>query len=457
MSSLANKVEKTIEGKNITLSSARNIYENGNGTSLLKSRGYSDGAKELAKTNTLKDKKNISLLECTQEQAEGHLIKEYNNQNKQELTSVEDSKRDKYKMVYSVVAVPYVYNYKDANDTTSKPISKIGSKYACSSLVEKYPLYGYWCDENKNKLTKTNIQDKEEVYFYIQSENIKDGTLGVLTLIDKDILLHDEISSLNFTINNNEALVLIDFDKIKFNIIDLIKSEQDKEIELFVKVEIKEFKIEKELAKDKKDNLITKCGYYKIGTRSLENRNYPDNINILYPKVVHAVAEVLDYINTEPIHEQIAFIDDTNIGFTTAYAKYNEDKQEKEYGMLKTDSEMSDIPNTKLALSKYHWDNILGDEDTFKEAIYQVVNDNKYAVSQSIVQMNNNDIDKIEKLAPSKKGEEIDFTFTRIKIYTPEEGKRYSLLGANCQDFVQEVRDKYNELKKEAKAKESLS
>ncbi len=127
--------------------------------------------------------------------------------------------------------------------------------------------------------------------------------------------------------------------------------------------------------------------------------------------------------------------------------------------MLKTDPEMSGIVNTKEALSKYAWDKYYCDEDTLKEAIYKTINKHKYAVSDTIAQMNADDISRqqdIETL-PGEEGEKIDFTFTKIIRYTPEEGQRYDLMGTNCQDFVQKVRDKYKILEKEAKNKEGLS
>ena len=111
--------------------------------------------------------------------------------------------------------------------------------------------------------------------------------------------------------------------------------------------------------------------------------------------------------------------------------------------------------NTKQALSKYAWDKYYCDTDTMKEAIYLTINDHKYAVSDSIAQMNAGDIDRqaLERLPD----EENTFKFTKIIRYTTQEGKRYSLLSENCQVFVQRVVSRYKSLEKEALKKESLS
>jgi len=441
---------KEIQKKLVNCSSAINSYSKLGTYSILKKYSFIEEAQKLGKSKTT-NLKNVSALYFNKNKMKNHLYKEYNKFLVKETKEI-------YLDGYIIVAIPYVYNYEDNKDTNSKLIATVKEDEVTSSFLSKYSISGYWSDENKNILKEQDISQKDkETYFYIQTENIKDGTTGELTIIDKDVCLHDEISSLNFTINDNEAFILIEFDKIKFNIIDLIKDERDKKIELFTNVKIKELKIEEELAKDKEDNLITKCGYYKIGTRTLRNSHlYPDTWNALDP-FTQAIEGVLDYTNKELIHEHIAFKDDENLGFTTAYEQNNEDLKGKDYGMLKTDPQMSGIANTKIALNEYNWNKIYVDEDTVKEAIYQVINENKYAVSDSIAMMNADDIDRQEKGEKGEKGEEIDFIFTKIIRYTPEEGKRYELLSANCQDFVQKVRNKYKDLKKEAKKKESLS
>ena len=69
--------------------------------------------------------------------------------------------------------------------------------------------------------------------------------------------------------------------------------------------------------------------------------------------------------------------------------------------------------NTKQALSKYAWDKYYCDTDTMKEAIYLTINDHKYAVSDSIAQMNADDL-----LRKGRFGRENTFKFTTIIRYT---------------------------------------
>lgn len=431
-----------VENKLVFCTSALNMYPQEGYYSMLKGSGFNEEAQQLGRPKT-KKQENISKLYFNVNIAQDKLSKEYKHY---KLTS--DKKE--YLEHSMVVAIPYVYNFEDNKDIGSKLISKVIEDEATASIISKYDIKGYWCDENKNRLTEHDISNKEQkIYFHIQTKNIDDGTIGKLTVIDKDISLHDEISSLNFTINNNEAFILMELNKIKFHIIDLIKDENDKKIELFTKLNIKKLKLEKELAKDKDENLMTKCGYYKIGTRTLGNSPlYPDSTLGTSPTEI-----ILDYTNKEPIHEHISFKDDQNIGFTTAYTQNNKDSKGEDFGMLKTDPEMSGIPNTQMALAEYDWDEILVDEDTVKEAIYLVINENHYAVSDAIAQMNESDLKRATREGRGAKF----FEFTPIIRYTPQNGKRYELLGANCQDFVQKVRDKYKLLKNEAKSKESLS
>jgi hypothetical protein len=119
--------------------------------------------------------------------------------------------------------------------------------------------------------------------------------------------------------------------------------------------------------------------------------------------------------------------------------------------MLKTDPKMSGIPNTKLALSKYAWDTYYCDEDSFKEAIYQTINDHHYAVSETVATMNTKDLNRTVE-----RGKKADFTFTKITRYTPENGKRYSLLSENCQAFVSRVQKRYNSIEKSTINQEKL-
>ncbi len=124
--------------------------------------------------------------------------------------------------------------------------------------------------------------------------------------------------------------------------------------------------------------------------------------------------------------------------------------------MLKTDPEFSNIPDTATALSKYAWDKFHCDEDTFREAIYLVINESKYAVSDSIAMMNEKDIQRAGRKT-SRSDETELITFTKINRITPEAGRRYHLGKDNCQYFVARVQEKYKELETEALKSESLT
>ncbi|WP_044415508.1 hypothetical protein [Halarcobacter anaerophilus] len=419
-------------------------------------------------TRTLKamEEQTLSLLELNRQKAKQHLKEELAKNKFIKVTRATLANSKDNKEPYAMVSVPYVYNFEDNRNIDSKLIATVKQGDMISSLIDPYQLSGKWTDVNKNEILEHDMSNKdEEVYFYIQTVNIPDGTIGKLTLMDYDYFFDDVITSLNFTINNNEAFILIEFDKIKHNIIKALKAESkindtldeselinqaQEHLELYMKIQIKDLNIKKDLAKEKYLKLSTE--YVKIGTRSLGNLPYPDSMLPLPIRGIGGVETLLDTANLEPIHQHIAFKDDQNIGFTKAYAQNNEDINGRDYGMLKTDPEMSGIPNTKVALSKYAWDKYYCDEDTFKEAIYLTINEHKYAVSDLIAQMNERDVRR-----QSLRGEEIDFTFTPIIRYTPPKGIRYSLLSENCQAFVSRVQNRYKLLEKQALPKESLS
>lgn len=68
--------------------------------------------------------------------------------------------------------------------------------------------------------------------------------------------------------------------------------------------------------------------------------------------------------------------------------------------------------------------------------------------------MNADDIDR--QASETLPGRETTFKFTRIIRYTPQEGKRYSLLSENCQAFVQRVVNRYLSLEKRFIKEEEL-
>ncbi|MCJ8326241.1 MAG: hypothetical protein MJK08_03980 [Campylobacterales bacterium] len=95
----------------------------------------------------------------------------------------------------------------------------------CIKINTNVELTGYWTNKNKTQITQANLNDKEDVYFYIQSKNIQDGTQAVLTVMEKDYIYDDKITSLIFTINDNKAFIKIEFKKIKHNIIKTLDEE----------------------------------------------------------------------------------------------------------------------------------------------------------------------------------------------------------------------------------------
>lgn len=437
-----------IADKLVFCSHAPVYYTNYGYYSLLRMDDFYEEANKLGQPNQ-KEEDSLSKLLFDDAKAQSVLKNEYNK------LSIQTNRKE-YMQPSMIVAMPYVTNPSNHKDFfTSILTPTYQEKLTTVSYLSKYAIKGYWCDENKNRISQYDISNKDkELYFHIQTKNIPDGTQAKLTVYDKDILLHDEITTLDFTINDNEAFIKIELEKIKFNIIDLITQERDKQIELFTQIYIRRLKVKKDLAKDEEENLLVTCGYFKIGTRSLKNWPYPDKLGMF--KAVHpfgAWERVLDATNKEWVHEHIAFRDDQNVGFSTAYDQNNLDNSGKEYGMLKTDPEMSGIPNTQLALNQYKWMKLYADEDTVKEAIYQVINENHYAVSDTIAQMNESDLRRASERARGAKF----FQFTPIIRYTPENARRYDLFTDNCQYFVQRVRDKYEMLKSEAQSKESLS
>lgn len=456
---LSNNI-KYSDHKRVALVSSSNANIKKGKELLLQAKSY------MKNTNTLKEtyEQTVSLLEMDKEKAKQHLQEELSKNRFIKVTRATIANNEENQEAYALITLPYVYNFEDNTNINSKLIATIKKEDITASFIEAHNIEGKWTDENKKEILEYNISNKEDkVYFHIKTIDIPDGTICKLTIIDYDYIFDDTITSLNFTINNNEAFILIEFDKIKHNIIKAIKEEAQinntldetelinmaKEyLELYTIVEIKELNIKKELAK--KRYLKTSTGYIKIGTRSLKNLPYPDSMPPI-SKFVRPIEAVLDKINLEPVHQHIAFLDDKNIGFTTAYEELNEDIKGDTYGMLKTDPEMSGIIDTKKALSKYAWDKYYCDEDTLKEAIYETINEHKYAVSDTIAQMNANDL-----LRKGRFGREITFTFTKIIRYTPQEGKRYSLLSENCQAFVQRVVNRYISLEKRFIKEEKL-
>ncbi|MCJ8326240.1 MAG: hypothetical protein MJK08_03975 [Campylobacterales bacterium] len=258
------------------------------------------------------------------------------------------------------------------------------------------------------------------------------------------------------------------------------------QLEFYAKVKIDTLNIKKDLAKQKENLLNYGVSWIRVGTRSLANLPYPDSfpteiaggaiaifltINKIAKVLLTQTERALTYFDLEFIHQQFAFEDNSNIGFTKAYTEnYNKDSNGDNYGQLQSEAQMAkplidtstineEEYNNKSAedklqedLDKYSWDKIYCDEDTIKEAMYLVINKDRYSVTDEIYEMNKIDLER-EKL---KTKEDTDSTFTKINYLTPEKGIRYDLLSNNCQSFVKKVFSKYKELEKVARKKEEL-
>ncbi len=348
---------------------------------------------------------------------------------------------------------------------------------------------GFWVDENRNKIktfdhySNLHFKDSKDAYYMVKTRGVKDGTIAELTIYDEDMYaIDDAIGKIPFTINNNEAFVHVDLNTIKFNIlkafrdeefirkiIDEIMDEPTMKIRLIGKVRIKSLSVYKKFEESKR---VIEPEHVKIGTRALQAlssvtpNSFPSEVVPFTFKVLEWPVGVilkagewfLDSMDTEPIHEQISFINKLNLGFTGLdIAPQNTIDPTDKYGQIKTDEKMTG-KHTIEALDSYDWNLFYCDEDTFKEAIYQTINDYEYSSSGSIHQMNQNDIDR---LSETRRRTETDIQseitqFTRINSLTPEEARIYRLFTDNCQSFISRVFEKYEKLENQFRSNEEL-
>jgi hypothetical protein len=469
-----------VDNKLVFCTSALNMYPQEGYYSMLKTSRFNEEAQKLGRPST-KKQENVSKLYFNKQISQDKLSKEYKHY---KLTS----NKKEYLEHSMVVAIPYVYNYEDNKDKTSKLKSMVKEDEATASAISKYDIDGYWVDENKQKIealdAKYNLQFKnsKDAYYMVKTRGIEDGTIAYLTIYDEDMYaVDDSVGNIPFTINNNEAFIHVDLNTIKFNIlkafrdeefirkaIDEIIDEPTMKIRLIGEVRIKSLKLKEKFKESKR---VIEPEYTKIGTRALQTvesfisaNSFPSEIVPITLKVfgwpvgviLKAGEWVLDSIDTEPIHEQISFINKLNLGVTGLdIALQNTIDPTDAYGQIKTDEEMTS-KDTIEALDSYDWNLFYCDEDTFKEAIYQTINDYEYSSSSSIHQMNLNDIDRLSKTLRETDIQSEITQFTRINSLTPKEARIYRLFTDNCQSFISRVFKKYEELENQFRSNEEL-
>lgn len=421
---------------------------------MLKTSGFIEEANKLGKPKTKKEE-NVSKLYFDEKIAQDKLLKEYIHYSVQ-------SDESQYLKDSMIVAIPYVYNFEDNKNINSKLIAKIVEEEATSSYISKYSIKTRWCDEDKKEINKLLLKDSKKVYYHVQTKNIEDGTIAELTLFDNDLFIDDKIGKIPFTINNNEAYVQIDFNTIKINLLKAFRDEEflrkqidellddiTMSMELIGKIRIQSLKI---IEKFEENKLKIEPEYIKIGTRALQNvptsNSFPSEI-IPISTLVGVLAKIgeslLDKLNLEPIHEQLSFLNNNNIGFTSI--------QIQNYGQIKTDEEMTE-KQTIEAIKDYSWNYYYCDEDTFKEAVYQTINEYEYSSSQTIHQMNLEDIKRLQR-TESQETTTLP-SFTRINSLSPKDARKYDLFHDNCQDFIYRVLQKNESLEKNLIKNEEL-